>query len=178
MISLGNLGDSIGFHRAPPTTGGASYSEKMRIEGASGNVGIGTTVPSQKLDVAGTAKMTGFQLTTGAATDKVLTSDASGVGTWQTSQGTGPQNCQIKTNTGNAGQPVVATCPVGYAIMGGGGSCSQDVDIARIRNCPASSGSCVGNQGPPITANQWMFQCTAGSAGSVIPTAYAICCPS
>ena len=49
-----------------------------------GNVGIGTVgVPSAKLDVAGTAKMTGFQLTTGGGAGKVLTSDASGVGTWQ-----------------------------------------------------------------------------------------------
>jgi hypothetical protein len=48
-----------------------------------GNVGIGTTSPSEKLDVAGTTQMTGFKMLTGASDGYVLTSDASGVGTWQ-----------------------------------------------------------------------------------------------
>jgi hypothetical protein len=47
-------------------------------------VGIGTTSPTQPLDVAGTAQMTGFKMPTGADSGYVLTSDASGVGTWQT----------------------------------------------------------------------------------------------
>lgn len=49
----------------------------------SGNVGIGTSSPATKLEVAGTAKMTGFQMPTGAAEGRVLTSDASGTGSWQ-----------------------------------------------------------------------------------------------
>ena len=53
----------------------------------SGNVGIGTTSPTQKLDVAGTAQMTGFKMPTGSTNGYVLTSDASGVGTWQTASG-------------------------------------------------------------------------------------------
>ncbi len=51
---------------------------------AGGNVGIGTDDPEGKLDVAGTAQMTGFKMPTGASNSYVLTSDASGVGTWQT----------------------------------------------------------------------------------------------
>ncbi|GAI31674.1 unnamed protein product, partial [marine sediment metagenome] len=38
------------------------------------NIGIGTTSPGQKLDVAGTIKMLGLQLPTGAQENYVLTS--------------------------------------------------------------------------------------------------------
>lgn len=48
-----------------------------------GKVGIGTVEPVQKLDVSGTARMTGFEMPTGASSGYVLTSDASGAGTWQ-----------------------------------------------------------------------------------------------
>jgi hypothetical protein len=51
--------------------------------GGTGKVGIGTTEPAEDLDIAGTAKMDGFRLTTGPASGYVLTSDASGVGSWQ-----------------------------------------------------------------------------------------------
>lgn len=47
-----------------------------------GNVGVGTNSPAAKLDVNGTARMTGFALTAGAGAGKVLTADASGTGTW------------------------------------------------------------------------------------------------
>ena len=57
-------------------------TELMRIKG-SGNVGIGVNNPSSKLEIAGAAKMTGFQLGTSATAGQVLTANASGVGTWQ-----------------------------------------------------------------------------------------------
>jgi hypothetical protein len=52
-----------------------------------GSVGIGINPPGYKLDVNGTVNMTGFRMTTGAALNRVLTSDASGVGTWQAATG-------------------------------------------------------------------------------------------
>ncbi|MEO0293216.1 MAG: hypothetical protein ABIN61_03210 [candidate division WOR-3 bacterium] len=48
-----------------------------------GRVGIRKTNPSYELDVAGTVQMTGFRLPTGAMNGYVLTSNGSGVGTWQ-----------------------------------------------------------------------------------------------
>ncbi len=53
-----------------------------------GNVGIGSSIPPQyKLDVGGTAQMTGFKMLTGASNGYVLTSDGSGMGTWQSAAG-------------------------------------------------------------------------------------------
>jgi DNA-binding transcriptional MerR regulator len=51
-----------------------------------GSTALGNSIASQSgnvLDIAGTVKMTGFQLATGATSSYVLTSDVSGVGTWQ-----------------------------------------------------------------------------------------------
>ena len=50
---------------------------------ANGNVGIGTTGPTEKLEVNGKTKTTTFQMTTTPTAGYVLTSDASGNGTWQ-----------------------------------------------------------------------------------------------
>ncbi len=48
------------------------------------NVGIGSTNPGKSLDVQGTVRMTGFAMSAGAGSSKVLTSDSSGNGTWAT----------------------------------------------------------------------------------------------
>jgi len=57
-------------------------SNDMVIDTA-GNVGIGSESPAVKLDVNGSVRMTGFELTTGATDKYVLMSDAAGVGTWR-----------------------------------------------------------------------------------------------
>jgi hypothetical protein len=48
-----------------------------------GNVGIGSSNPTTKLEVAGTVQMWGFLMPTSATNGHVLTSDANGNGTWQ-----------------------------------------------------------------------------------------------
>ena len=50
---------------------------------ADGKVGIGTASPAQMLDVYGIVQTAGFKMPTDAFTGRVLTSDASGFGTWQ-----------------------------------------------------------------------------------------------
>ena len=54
----------------------------------SGNVGINNTAPATKLSIVATATNTGFQLQDGSeGSGKVLTSDATGKASWQTSSG-------------------------------------------------------------------------------------------
>jgi hypothetical protein len=97
---VGGAGDTAA------TTGGA---EAMRINSA-GNVGIGTTTPVAKLEVAGQVKITGG--TPGAG--RVLTSDANGLATWLapavgsesdpkvTAYATGNNNYIPKANSGSS----------------------------------------------------------------------------
>ncbi len=63
-------------------TGG--FVERARMD-ASGNLGLGTTAPGAKLEVAGQVKITGG--TPGAG--KVLTSDAAGLASWTTPSASG-----------------------------------------------------------------------------------------
>jgi hypothetical protein len=82
--SSGSYWAALGYKDTASRTWGM-YTPSNSYVG--GNLGIGTETPGEKLDVAGTVKMTGFNMSTGATNGYVLTSDASGVGTWQPSSG-------------------------------------------------------------------------------------------
>jgi len=86
----GYLGDQVGVHGDNMTSGYAGYLGGLNYAGYfNGDVGIGTDMPSEALEVVGTAKVDGFEMATGAVDGYVLTSDASGVGTWQAATGGG-----------------------------------------------------------------------------------------
>ncbi len=69
QLSIGNLiyGTNVDGTTTTPSTG---------------NIGIGKSSPTSKLDVNGSITATAIKLTTGAASNYVLTSDGSGNGSW------------------------------------------------------------------------------------------------
>lgn len=72
----------------------------LALNVAGGNVGIGTNAPGSRLDVAGSLEADAFRLNgNGAAAGRVLTSDATGNGTWVAL----PPGSQWTTNGTNIG---------------------------------------------------------------------------
>ena len=67
------------FKAGGGSTFGSQAMDAVTVKSISGNVGIGTASPAQKLDVAGSVKITDGSEGLG----KVLTSDAAGVASWQ-----------------------------------------------------------------------------------------------
>ena len=140
-----------GHYQNPPLG-----EELFRIQ-ENGNVGIGIQNPLHRLDVAGTVQMTGFKMPTGAADGYVLTSDASGVGTWQLApggmSGSGTINYIAKfTGSNSLGDSLICeysgnigigtTCPSGKLevvgdIIVSGTVDGVDIDVA-IANLIAS----------------------------------------
>ncbi len=132
-------------------TGGTAASSGLIV--SNGRVGIGVASPTQKLDVAGTIKMTGFKLGISATAGHVLTADASGVGTWQAASGGGGggsgagfsmrvfDSANTPTGSGTWTKPAgVRTIKV--TVIGGGGSAQSDASGSG-RQSGGGGGICV-----------------------------------
>lgn len=73
--------DYIRFYAGIDATG-TSHIHIQGTGATKGYIGLGTETPTEKLDVVGKTKTTTFQMTTSPTAGYVLTSDASGNGSW------------------------------------------------------------------------------------------------
>jgi hypothetical protein len=131
----GGMGTPLRLNRA---NGNAIFND--------GNVGIGTTSPAYKLDVTGTAsattvRATNIQIVGGApGAGKVLTSDASGNGSWQSAAGLSSQwttsGSNINYNTAGMVSIGTATAPAGYKLAVGGKIVAEEVVVKLQSNWP------------------------------------------
>jgi hypothetical protein len=78
-------GFADGTDDAGGTAGGGWIDDGtvVRLEDAADSVGIGTGLPGEKLDVAGTVRVEGFSMPDDSVFGHVLTADTSGTGSWQ-----------------------------------------------------------------------------------------------
>lgn len=124
VYGLGHASTGTNYGVYGKTNSTAGYAGYFQGRGYfSGAVGLGVLDPTAALDIAGTAKMTGFQLTTSPTAGYVLTSDANGVGTWSAPTGGGSSpwyvsGSNIYYNGGNVG--IGVPVPLAPLHLGGG----------------------------------------------------------
>jgi hypothetical protein len=151
---LGGTGSSFGNGNLAITDMSNGDSARLLINSTTGNIGIGSnnTNPAEKLTVKGTVLADGLKIPTNAGANKVLTSDANGVASWQpasagtitgggtvnyvplwTPNGTALGNSQLLDNGSNIG---IATPTPQYKL---------DVNTTANNDGVRISGSTTGN---------------------------------
>jgi hypothetical protein len=114
----------------------------------SGNLGIGTLIPSERLEVAGTAKVTGLKMPTGAGAGRVLTSDAAGAGTWQTPASNPDADWTIAGSdmySAVSGKVGIGTTTPGYKLQVSQNSTGALAYPLKVENAgPSTNGTATG----------------------------------
>lgn len=128
-----------------------------------GNVGIGSNVASTKLDVLGTIKQTGFQLTTNPSAGYLLVGTSAGVGTWMSATTLPIQNFWARTSPNVYPATITDNIGVGtslpnnkFTVYGNVGIGSSDISngITALKGGSLAYGYAVANITTPSQANR------------------------
>ncbi|KPL04935.1 MAG: hypothetical protein AMJ73_03365 [candidate division Zixibacteria bacterium SM1_73] len=126
----------------------ASTGDNQFLIRASGGVGIGTNTPGEELDVAGTVQMEGFIMPTDANSGYVLTSDASGVGTWE----------QAPSGIGGSGDSNYIAKFTGTTTIGNSGIYENGGNVGIGTTSPAQKLHIAGTPYPQINVGGKIFE--------------------
>lgn len=140
---------------------------------ASGNVGIGTTAPTQKLEIqtggTATTPVTGFKLTDGnEATGYVLTTDATGVATWKPG-GITMASGSFTANTND--MPFYQTTTGGIDWIQTGGSITLNPGVWKVDLIELLRGDALNSYELPVGAWCWIRFTLADTNTATTPSA-------
>jgi hypothetical protein len=138
----------------------------------SGNVGIGTATPSQKLEVNGTTKTTNLQMTNGGATGYILQSDASGNGTWVSPSAIGTTNT-LSLSTNTLTSTVNGVAATSSAVSGVSNTSSANTLSTTVNGVTGTGVNIINTNAMSQNGSNQLISTTNGVASTALTVAVA-----